>query len=533
MTRPAILPAELLPVELPADLDAPPDASAGRPPAHRMIGPRRSARRTADGAVAVLLTLVAAWRWSLVAALPGPIGVDTGNWLRLANALLGRVDVQDVVVPPLVPILAGTLDALVGPLATARALPVLASLAPALGLWWVVRRLRHDATAVAVTVAVALVPPTAAAFAWGGVPQLIGLGLLPPALAAIAAATETRGRAAWLRAGVLVALVGLTSTLVSVLLAVGGVALMTVALLRDGRAPLTGVSAALAPVAPVALLYAVILPRMSLPEGRLTAATGLDALRHGLGEPSSVWAALIAAVGVAILLAVATGTATRTVLLLVGLLATAVAGLLLGDVRFVAGLPTAVAAGVALLPTLLGRDEGTTGMRTDDRSTGARALRLIGVAGLVLIASVGVRTQATQIGFYAQFAPPHIIADAERIAAVVPRGEKVAVPPVAGAPTGWWLQAHGVDAAVASRSDWLSFPAERAAAAEALALFTGTGWPDEGAADTACALGAPWLYVPDAWGGMDPDALARERSAGRLQLVEQLPGGLLLRTAAC
>jgi hypothetical protein len=530
MTRPAILPAVL---------DVPSDASAVRSPAHRMSTPRRplrvrlDPRRTADLAVAVLLTLVAVWRWSLVAAVPGPIGVDTGNWLRLANALLGRVDVQDVVVPPLVPILAGTLDALVGPLATARALPVLAALAPALGLWWVVRQLRYDAAAVTVTVAIALVPPTAAAFAWGGVPQLVGLGLLPPALAAIAAATETRGRAAWLRAGVLVALVGLTSTLVSVLLAVGGAALMTVALLRDGRAPLTGVSAALAPVAPVAVLYAVILPRMSLPEGRLTAATGLDALRHGLGEPSSVWAALIAAVGVAVLLAVASGTAARTVLLLVGLLATAVAGLLLGDVRFVAGLPTAVAAGVALLPTLLGRDDVMTGMRTDDRGARTRALRLLGVAGLVLIASVGVRTQATQIGFYAQFAPPNIIADAERITGVVPRGEKVAVPPVAGAPTGWWLQAHGVDAAVASRSDWLSFPAERAAAAAALALFTATGWPDAGAADAACALGAPWLYVPDAWGGMDPDALARERSAGRLRLVERLPGGVLLRSASC
>jgi hypothetical protein len=530
MNRPAILPS------VP---DAPSDVPASRIPAPRRAAPRgplrarRTPRGTADGAVAVLLTLVAVWRWSLVAAVPGPIGVDTGNWLRLANALLGRVDVQDVVVPPLVPILAGTLDALVGPLATARALPVLASLAPALGLWWVVRRLRYDATAVAVTVAVALVPPTAAAFAWGGVPQLLGLGLLPIALAALAAATETRGRAAWLRAGVLVALVGLTSTLVSVLLAVGGAALMTVALLRDGRAPLTGVSASLAPVAPVAVLYAVILPRMSLPEGRLTAATGLDALRHGLGEPSSVWAALITAVGVAILLAVATGTATRTVLLLVGLLASAVAGLLLGDVRFVAGLPTAVAAGVALLPTLLGRDDATYSMRTDDRSNGARALRFLGVAGLVLIASVGVRTQATQIGFYAQFAPPNIIADAERIAVLVPSGQKVAVPPVAGAPTGWWLQAHGVDAAVASRSDWLSFPAERAAAAEALALFTATGWPDAGAAVRACELGAPWLYIPDAWGGMDPDALARELPEGRLRVVERLSGGLLLRSAAC
>jgi hypothetical protein len=487
----------------------------------------RPARRSriADLVVVAVLALIALWRWSLVAAVPGPIGVDTGNWLRLANAILGRVDVQDVVVPPIVPILAGSVELVLGPLATSRLLPVIASLAPALGLWWILRDIRCDAVSVMATVALALVPSTAAAFAWGGVPQLLGLGLLPPALWALSDATTARSRSAWLRAGVLIALVGLTSTLVSVLLAVGGAAVLVVALLRDGTAPLRGSAAVVAPLAPVAVLYAVILPRMSLPEGRLTQATGLDALRHGLGDPSTVWAMLIAAVGVAILLALAAGAATRTTLLLVGLLGSAVAGLLLGDVRFVAGLPTAVAAGVALLPLLL-RFSGAHGV-------GARLLRWTAVGGLLVVAAVGMRTQATQIGFYAQFTPSDIIADVGRIATHVEQGEKVAVPPVAGAPTGWWLQAQGIDAAVASRSDWLSFPAERDAAARALALFTAASWPDPDVAGATCALGAPWLYVPDAWGGMDPDALARERSAGRLRLVEQLPGGLLLRSTAC
>jgi hypothetical protein len=487
----------------------------------------RTARRwhSADLVVLAALAIIALWRWALVVAVPGPIGVDTGNWLRLANALIGRVDVQDVVVPPIVPVLAGSVDLLLGTLATSRLLPVVASLAPALGLWWVLRDVRRDAASIAATVALALVPSTAAAFAWGGVPQLLGLGLLPPALWALADATLARSRAAWLRAGLLLGLVGLTSTLVSVLLAVGGAAVLTVALLRDGTAALRGSLVAGAPLAPVAVLYAVILPRMSLPEGRLTEATGLDALRHGLGEPSTVWAMLIAAVGIAILLALAAGTATRTTLMLVGLLASAVAGLLLGDVRFVAGLPTAVAAGVALLPILL--------KVADPPSIGAHLLRWAAVGGLVVVAAVGVRTQVTQIGFYAQFAPAEIVADAGRIAAHVGPDEKVAVPPVAGAPTGWWLQAHGIDAAVASRSDWLSFPAERDAAARALALFTASAWPVAGTASAACELGAPWLYVPDAWGGMDPVALAREVAAERLRIVEQLPGGVLLRSGSC
>lgn len=472
----------------------------------------------ADDAVLLGLLIVAAWRWSLISAIPGPVGVDPGNWLRLAQALLGRIDVHDVVVPPVVPILAGLFDSVLGPLGASRTMAVLASIAPAAGTWWVVRRYRPDVLAVVASLSVALVPPTAAAFAWGGVPQLLGLGLLPVALWSIAAAATSQDRRSWFRAGALAALVGLTSTLVSTLLAAGGLTLLLVALLRRGLGVASGMRAAFVPLAPVAVLYVVILGRMSLPEGRTTAATGLASLEHGLGAPTALWLLLLALLAVSALTAATAPRIGDGALLLVGSAAVAVAGMLLGDVRFVAGIPTAVAIAATI---------GRVGLR------GAPAIRLLAAGALIGLVVNGVATQERQLSFYAQFAPRTILEDAGRVAELVPADARVAVPPVAGAPTGWWLEAHGIDTAVASRSDWLSFPGERAAAADVLELFSAVGWPDGRTAGTACAIGAPWLYIPDAWGGMDARALDREVAFGRLTVVEELPGGLLLRSQAC
>lgn len=473
--------------------------------------PDRTLRR-ADALLAGALLLVIVWRWGLVTAVPGPIGVDGGNWLRLAQAGLGRIDIDDVLTPPVVPLLAGVLDALFGPLPTVRLLAVLGSIAPSAGVWWTVRQRRHDLVAVLAAVSLALVTPTAAATAWGGVPQLLGLGLLPMAVVTIALAARTGTGRAWLRAGTLVALVGLTSTLITVLAAIGCAVALAHEVLRGRAGALRPVLAGLVPLTPVAALYGVILSRMSLPEGRLTARTGMEALRAGLGDPFALW------MGLCVL--VLAGAALRRrvdddAALVAGLVGASVAGLLLGDTRFTAAVPTAIVVGVVLLPRPLAR------------------VRSLAVAGLLALTGPGIAGQATQVGFYAQFTPPTILDDAAAIALLVTDGEVVAAPPVAGAPTGWWLEALGIETAVASRSDWLSFPREREVAARVVALFTAPRWPTPLTAATACDEGFRALYVPDVWGGVDRVALAREVEVGRLRIVAELPGGLLLRSTEC
>lgn len=487
------------------------------PPIRSDAASRPGPRRLPDVALVVGLAVIAVWRWSVMADLPGPVGVDAANWMRLARAAAGAIDIDDVLVPPIVPLIAGLLDTVLGPLTTARLLPVAASLAPALGLWSVVRERRRDAGAVLTSLAIALVLPTTAAFAWGGAPQLIGLGLMPVALVAIARAALGPGRRSWMRAGLLSALVGLTSTLVSVLVAAGGLLILASALMRRGPTVLAGLTHALPLVAPVAALYLVILQRMSLPEGRSTAALGIEALRRGLGEPLIAWLALLLLLVLALVHALTSRTPTSWDLLVVGLAGVSLAGTVLGDVRFVAGVPTAAA--VAVLTPL--------------RTPAGLTRRTLAIAGLAATATAGMLTQPTQLAFYAQFSPVTILEDVAHIAEEVPEGMTVAVPPVAGAPLGWWIEAAGIDAAVASRSDWLSFPAERARAAATVRLFSAPRWPDRDVAEEACALGAPWLYVPDAWGGMDEHALALEESTGRLRTVADLPGGVLLRSSAC
>ena len=487
-------------------------ASTAPRPRVRRPSPRPRAPLGSDVVVVVALLIVALWRWGLLTVTPGPIGVDGGNWLRLAQAALGRIDIDDVVTPPLVPLLAGLIELLLGPLGTTRFLTVVGSIAPSAGAWWVLRRRRGDTTAVLATIALALVTPTAAATAWGGIPQLLGLGLLPPTVAAVVHAARAGTAPGWLRAGALAALVGLTSTLVTVLTGIAGAVAIVHTVLRGRAGPLRPIVIALAPLAPVATLYVVILTRMSLPDGRLTARIGTDALRAGLGDPFALW------MGLSVLVALGAVLRRRDdddAALVAGLVAAGIAGLVLGDTRFTAAIPSAVVVGVVLLPGALARG------------------RALAVACLVVLAGSGVATQATQLGFYAQFTPATILEDAAIVAGLMAEGEVVATPPVAGAPTGWWLEAVGVDAAVASRSDWLSFPEERQAASRVVALFTAPRWPTPRTAAAACEEGFDALYVPDAWGGVDPSALAEELAEGRLRLVTELPGGVLLRSGAC
>jgi len=546
-----------------AGLATPPTEVLARTGRARVRGGRRATAgraqprwRTAPSSTLAVwggLGAIVAWRVLLLARTGSPIGVDMGNWLRLFRSWSGAVHVDDVLVPPLVPLITGLADLAVGPLWASWLVPAGASVAPAVGVWLVASRRASRPVAAIAALTLALVHPTATAFAWGGVPQLVGLGLAPVALWLTVRALHAPSRRTWSQAALAAAAVALTSTLVTVLLGLALAVAVTLALAQRGARVLRGVGWALLVAAPAVALYVPILLRMSLYEQRSTGVVGSVALRSTVGGPIGLWVVLLALSAVVPFVLRAGRDRTFHAALIVA----AVAGLWLGDVRFAALIPTAV---VLAATALLGREVRGVGGGGVGVGAGVAGLAGVGVAGgggagvgggvlrrfsalqtagvvalggLVVVGGVGVAGQAAQIDFYAKLVPPGILADAALIATLDRGDMAVAVPPVSGAPTGWWLEAVGVDALVASRPDWLAFPEEREVAAQAVALFSDPSWPTPNTARAACALRAPWLYVPDVWRGVDTAALAREVDAGRLVEIARTPTARVLRSAAC
>lgn len=498
-------------------------------------GARRSAVAVWAG-----LALIVAWRMLLLVRGGEPVGVDMGNWLRLFRSWGGTVDVDDVLVPPLVPLLAGLADLMVGTRWASWLVAAFASVAPAAGVWIVARHRAPPAVAALGALGLALVHPTATAFAWGGVPQLLGLGLAPIALAATLRASERPSRRTWTQAGAAVLAVTMTSTLITVLLGVAlGVAL-GVMLLERGSAALRGAGWALLVMLPAIALYVPILQRMSLYEQRATAVSGEVALRSAVGQPLGAWITLLAAAAVVPFVLRAGRERTTSAALVIA----AAGGLWFGDVRFAALVPTAVVLAATALASAAWRHEALRALpRAGGAGAGAggaggvtllaRSTVAVQLVALVVVAGSGLRSQPAQVAFYGQLVPPGILEDAALIATLDRGDTAVATASLLGAPTGWWLEAVGVDALVASRPDWLAFPGERRSAALSVALFSAPAWPTPTTAAEACAIGAPWLYLPDVWLGADADALARELRSGRLIEVERTATAQVLRSTAC
>ena len=130
------------------------------------------------------MTAVALTRLAVLARHHGISGVDHGNWLTLGHKLLGQglPGGSRTVYPPIVPWASVGFVAAWGPLWGTWILAVAAGAAPAAGVYVVLRRhgLRNAAAILAGVTAAARF--TGEAVAWGGIPQLLGLGLAVVAL---------------------------------------------------------------------------------------------------------------------------------------------------------------------------------------------------------------------------------------------------------------------------------------------------------------------------------------------------------------
>lgn len=502
--------------------------ATSRPPTGREIA-----------AVAIVGTCLAVWRVVVLSRHGDPVGVDIGNLLRVAESWRGAVDVDDVVYPPVVPLLAWCLRAVVGTAWTAHLLQGVASVAPALGVWAVCRRHVGPAAAAAVALAVAAAVGTSAAAAWGGVPQLLGLGLLPAVVVAAerwARRPERRSAltwGAWLSATMLVSTVVTGAALVA-----SAITCLTVVLVDTDRtvgsraAGLARTAAwAVMPVVAAVPWYLPILRAQSLPEGRSTAVRGTDALVVVLGTPAWLWWALLAAAVIVTARMLRTdreGAAVATGLLIAGFV-----GLAIGEVRAAYVVPTAMAIALAPLAHAVA-GQGRT-RPAPDGPPGRRPGVVAAGAGWVVVAWMLVLAPGRfddEVADFGRFTPDGTLAAAAWLHDRVGADDRVVAAPIDGVPTGWWVEAEGVDAWVAARAEWLFFPEERRTAAVAELLLSAEGWPDTASLDALVACSVDWVVLPDAWGGVDDAALVRAVATGRVSVAYDDDTTAILRVTA-
>src|SRR5207249_2447342 len=127
-----------------------------------------------------IIGVVSLIRWRLLRDTPYPTGLDGGNWLAYGHAIFGEhIRSSSLVYPPVVPVLAVASERLFGSFEGLRTLAFIAAAAPAAGFYVLlyVWGLKWRAAPLAGFLAASAA--TGDPMAWGGYPQLIGLGMLP------------------------------------------------------------------------------------------------------------------------------------------------------------------------------------------------------------------------------------------------------------------------------------------------------------------------------------------------------------------
>ncbi len=477
----------------------------------------------ADLLLAAYLLTIAALRWAVIRSFAEPSGLDGGNWLAFGNALFGsHFRSPSVVYPPLVPLVTVFLAKIWGPLLGIEILATVASLAPAAGTYVLLRR-TLGIRAVLLAGLLAPAATTGEAAAWGGYPQLLGLGLLPIVLWALDRFIGSLSmRWAWITSISLFLtlltsdLIGAATVLIVILFLVIRIAMLkkaerpSIKLLSIGLLVGAMPSLALVPIY-AALAGGVLGNGVNKRPYQLTIGNLLPSLDNLLKDNVDLWhllllAALLSPIALLFRRARPLSQATAAILLTTVALLFA----LRDDRRFFL-LPIGIASGVGSWWRLLtnpARPVIWWNLAPDDRRPLILSLDkvlIVTMAGvLVLQSALGISTFREQVAFYSTLTPG-IISGLGQLDRVAPPEARLAVGPAPrnGWPFGWWVEGLLDRPTVyASNLRWLNFPDERRRASLANEMFstdTGVG----GAISLAKANGVNYIVVATEWPGYE------------------------------
>jgi hypothetical protein len=462
-----------------------------------------------DASFAVFLFAIAVLRWKVIDSLQVPSGLDGGNWLAFGHSLFGSHSRSaSIVYPPVVPLVTVLLAGFLGPLKAVEVLAAVSSLAPAAGAYVLLRRfLGMPAALVAGLLAPAAT--TGEAAAWGGYPQLLGLGLMALLLWALTLLIDDR-KARWLIAtSLLLFLTVATSDLIGVA-AIASTFIFVVArflLLPRVERPsvkLIGFAAivAIVPLLALAPTYLSLVGGVLQNEAtntsnqHLTAANVLPILNNLFKDNPAFWyLAVLAALGSPVLIMVrySRPLAVTTAALLLPPIA---ALLVLRESRFFFLLPIGIATGLGACWSLF-REPQRVNYRFD------RIAIPIAAALLAIETILGMAAFPQQVDWYAAITPAEVTA-LHQLDGIAPRGASLAVSPGAdqqGWPIGWWVEGL-LDRPTyyASYPQWLNFQDERRRSAIANQMFSASEGLS-GAVRLARANNISFIVVATQWPG--------------------------------
>jgi hypothetical protein len=444
-------------------------------------------------------------RWRLQQT-PYPTGLDGGNWLALGHAILGEhIRSASIVYAPVVPLMAVAAERLFGTYGGVQALALTASAVPAVGAYvlFSVWGLRWRAVVLAGLIASSA--GTGEAMAWGGYPQLIGLGILPLFVVSLEAFLATRNLWTALPPALLLLAALATSDFVGPMTALVGLLYLVArysGLVKKGegnslRHVVFGVGLSIVVALPVAPLYVGLVPGIAANERlKLAPQPSLSYALEFIGSvgrdlPTFWIAALVIAI-VAPLTLLAKNRhrlALLSAAILLPSIATLVGG---GEDRFAYFVSLGVVAGLGAWWELAER------LPTWSRHSLNAAL----LTCLLIDVLVGTQVYEQQRSYYAVL-NPGLVQGLTRLAAITGPREVIAVSP---APhdweLGWWVEGAAHRPAIyAGNPIWLNYTDEKIRNAIANRMFAETSFEDT--ERDAREAGAAYLFVDKEWSGYE------------------------------
>jgi hypothetical protein len=500
---------------------------------------------------AVVLLGIAAYRTLVIGVHGEPSGLDFGNWLMLGHQALGDPlqRAAGVTYPPVVPLLSVGFTNVLGLVWGTALLSGLASVLPGAGVYAASRMLGAGSWPAGVAAAlIAVNSSSGEAAAWGGVPQLIALGM---GAVVIAQAQRYLADRRWDRAallGVFLLALAATSHLVLAQVAVAMVVLVLLHVLmnptefsprtwlgRDGWLAGSFLALALTVTSLGPLYWRLVhvagssaLSQQGITAGPAAFSNFVKSLYVVYRDAPWLWKPLLIATAITPLLLVGRRFRSHPLWpVLASLVVSLVAeGLVSGQDRFVYMAPIAVGFAVALWGTLLRDGTLSTPLWKPGEGGVRRVLPLMLVLSLVMVASgTGLARFPSQRAFYGALQAPGTMAGLDWLRGHTNPDALFIVPAVNGSPFGWWVQGYGRRGALVGSDDqWLNFPEERARADEVAGLFDGPNPLAPSVMTAARNLGAQYLLLPWLWGELSEDELNT--------YMAQRPGSVVFNNSA-
>jgi hypothetical protein len=506
------------------------------------VSGRSTSRWTANVWFCVLAAVIATVRFAILIRNGEPSGLDFGNWLTIGHHWLGTgaPNGSTSTYPPVVPLLAVAAVAVFGLSVGTALLATVAALMPALAVYTITVNRSARLTPVLLGAVIGAAGSTGEATAWGGVPQLLGLGFgLWTLHAFVGFLRNRRRRDAW-NCGLLLTATGATTHLLlaQVVTCMVAVVVLRVAS-REGRRcrPLLGRDGLAAhalriivPMLPLVPLYLQLSGSVGVSfVSRTRAASSISRVLDGFGgifnDAPMLWKTALV---VALLVPIVCVRRREDPLWLLtsSILYTVVASVAFtGESRFAYFAPLGIATGLALLAS-----EVRDALPHRARLVGALCVCAVSVVAV----SAGLKHFSSQREYYGErLVPSGTTAALEWVRSHTPANALIAVPPVDAVPFGWWVEGFGHRATLTGSLDiYLNFPRERDRARQSIALFGLTDVSAGSFAAQARSLGVDYLYVPAGWGGLAESSLQRFINANPSSVVFKSPAAIVVRVTA-